>query len=269
MTWAASIVVPVNAKGDLERAVGLLDDLARYDGANRFEIVLVVNNFDPQEPPSQAIAAYEQRGARVVSQAHVPRRAGDAVPFGVRVHGARSAQSDWIISFDADCRVPDPRALLDWYVERGRDGYGVAYTSVGYHDVPPGASVALRIRIHHLARWVKRVVLRIPTARGSNYAVRKSLLLRLYDRGFLADELNVGPVARSTGERIAYSGDRVLRVMTSGRMFHGGWREIVPYFWYRLRYNLRVLPVRHDAAHRTGRAQESPDRYDYTRPPEQ
>lgn len=259
-----SIVIPVNVKGDLEEIQQLLGDLARYDGDCQFETVLVVNNYERTDPPLAAIDAYRATGARVISVPHVPRRPGVAVPFSVRIHGARLAGSDWVISFDADCRIPNARALLDWYVAQGRDGCGVAYTGVDYHDVPPGFTSAVRVRIHHFARWVKRAVLRIPTTRGSNYAARKDVLVGLYDRGYLADELNVGPTARARGERVTYSGAAELRVTTSGRMFSGGWRELLRYFWYRLRYNVRVLPVRSDAARRTGRSREPADRYDYT-----
>ena len=259
----ASIVVPVNAKGDLENAARLLGDLARYDGPNTFETVLVVNNYEGDPPPQ--VADYEARGARVLSLPQVERRAGDAIPFSIRLPGIKAAESPWIITFDADCRIPDATSLLDWYVARGRGGAGVAYTHVDYYDVLPATSVRVKVRMHHLARWVKRVLLRVPTARGSNYAVRRQLMLDLYAAGLLADELNVGPAAKASGEAVVYSGEPRLTVLTSGRMFRAGWVRIITYFWYRLRYNIRVLPVRSDAARRTGREGDPADRYDYTK----
>ena len=48
----ASIVVPVNAQGDLENVLTLLDDLGRYAGPHEFETLLVVNNFaQGRRPP--------------------------------------------------------------------------------------------------------------------------------------------------------------------------------------------------------------------------
>ena len=258
----ASIVVPVNAKGDLENATRLLLDLARYDGPHTFQTILVVNNYDG-DPPAQ-VAEYEATGAQVLSLPKVERRVGDAIAFSVRLPGVRAANAPWIILFDADCRIPDATSLLDWYVARGRDGAGVAYTHVDFYDLLPAPSVRVKVRIHHVARWVKRVLLRIPTTRGSNYAVVRKLMLDLYDSGLLADDLNVGPAAKARCEAIVYSGDRRLTVLTSGRMFRAGWVEIITYYWYRLRYNVRVLPVRPGVARRTARDRQPADRYDYT-----
>ena len=49
------------------------------------------------------------------------------------------------------------------------------------------------------------------------------------------------------------SGHRDLVVLTSGRMFSPGWFRMLPYYWYRLKYNLRTLPVRMGVAGHTGR----------------
>lgn len=260
-----SIVVPVNAKGDLENARALLGDIARYGGTASLETILVVNNFDGVDPPGE-VAAYEAAGARVLAIPGVPIRTGVAIAFGVRLPGFRAATSPWVIALDADCRLPDPTAVIDWYVSRGRDGFDVAYTHVVHYDLDPAMSVRVKVAIHHLTRWGKRVLFRIPTTRGSSYAIRRDLMLSLYEGGYLADDLNVGPAAKARGARIAYSGNRRHRVLTSGRMFRPGWRRIVPNLWYRLRYNLRTLPVRQDAASRTGREKQDPARYDYNRP---
>jgi hypothetical protein len=42
-------------------------------------------------------------------------------------------------------------------------------------------------------------------------------LLRLHAEGLLADELNVGPAAKSRGARIVYSGDRRVPVYRANR----------------------------------------------------
>ncbi len=250
-----SIVVPVNAQGDLDNIHALLDDLDGYRGPNGLETILVVNNFPPESPPAAAQADLERRGARVLTFPSL-RKPGEAIGFTARIPGARAATSPWIVSFDADCRVPDATSLLDWYVRAFTSGAGGAYSHVGYRDLRPGLSIRARIAAHHGARWMKRNVLGIPTIRGSNYGIHRDVLLELYDGGLLADDMNVGPALRHTGLDVAYSGDRRHVVLTSGRMFRGGWRKLARYLGYRWRYNRRVLPVRTDAARHTGRIRD-------------
>ena len=240
----ASIVIPVNAKADLERVLDVVADVSSYHGRHTFEVALVINNYPPDEPPNE-LRRYESSGLRVVA---VPDawRAGEAVCFTARIPGVRAAASDRVILFDADSRVPNPTAVLDWYVEQLGRGAAVAYTHVGHYDVRPMWSVRARVASHHLARWVKRVVLRIPTTRGSNYGVDRTVFLPLYDRGLLVDDLNVGPTVKAAGGRVAYSGSREVRVLTSGRKFSGGWRRLARYLRYRLLYNVRLIRRRDD-----------------------
>lgn len=235
----ASIVIPVNAQADLGTVLTVLGDVTRYGGGHTFEIVLVVNNYPPDEPP-EAIAAYRDAGLSVVAVPSVWRR-GEAVCLTARVPGIREAASDRIVLLDADCRVPDPTALLDWYIDRFAGGADVAYSRVDYFELRPLLSVRARILAHRAARWFKRTILRFPTTRGSNYGVRREAFLALYDEGRIADDLNVGPAAKARGFSIAYSGARRLRVLTSGRKFRGGWRKLALYLLYRLRYNVRLL----------------------------
>lgn len=260
----ASVIIPVNAQGDLENVGTILADLSRYRGPHRLEIVFVVNNYPADAPPG-AIERYRELGVRVIAIPNV-RRPGEAVGFTARIPGLREARSEFGLLFDADCRIPDPSALIDWYVARMGEGASVAYTHVDYHDLKSVWSVRVRIVAHHAARWFKRVVLGIPTTRGSNYAVRRSKLLELYDAGLLADEMNVGPAMKASGGRIAYSNARRLRVLTSGRMFSGGWVRLARYLRYRLRYNLQVLPVRPGVARYTGRQNDPVRRYVDNRP---
>lgn len=238
----ASVVVPVNAQADLEPVLRVVGQVADYHGERSFEVVLVINNYPPGEPPPE-IEAYAGAGMRVVAVPSVWRE-GEAVCLTARVPGARAAFSERVILFDADCRILNPTRVLDWYVEQFERGARAAYTHVGYYDVRPLWSVRTRIAAHHLARWAKRVILRIPTTRGSNYAVDRSVFLRLYEQGLLVDDLNVGPAVKSAGGRVAYSRARSLRVLTSGRKFRGGWRKLARYLRYRLLYNVRVLQVR-------------------------
>ena len=246
----ASVVIPVNAAADLERVLDVAGDVSSYDGRHTFELVLVINNYPADEPP-QELRTYDDAGMRVVP---VPDawRAGEAVCFTARLPGVRAAASDRVILFDADSRVPNPTAVLDWYVEQLARGAAAAYTHVGHYDVRPLWSVRARVASHHLARWLKRVVLRVPTTRGSNYGIDRTIFLPLYDQGLLADDLNVGPAVKAAGGRVAYSGSRELRVLTSGRKFKGGWRRLARYLRYRLLYNVRLIRGRDGPTGRRG-----------------
>ena len=249
-----SVVVPVNAQGDLSNVVRLLGDLARYAGPHQMEVILVVNNFPEGFVPPE-VDDLRQLGARVVTIPSV-RRPGEAVGFSARIPGVAAAASNYVVLFDADCRIPNSTALLNWYVDRFREGAQAAYTHVAYYDYEDAVSIRFRFAVHNLVRWSKRSIFRIPTTRGSNYAVRRDAMLDLYERGMLADEMNVGPTFKRLKGRVAYSGRTSLAVYTSGRMFRPGWKRIIPYLTYRLKYNLRVLPVGSDVARRTGREKD-------------
>jgi hypothetical protein len=235
----ASIAIPVNAQADLQNVLVVLSDIARYRGKRAFEVVLVINNY-PEDDPPEEIATYAAAGMSVVSVPNV-WRAGEAVCLSARVPGIRAAEAERILLFDADCRIPEPTVLLDWYVDQFTSGAKVAYTRVGHYDLRPLWSVRARMAAHHGARWIKRVLLRIPTTRGSNYGVDRTAFLRAYEGGLLADDLNVGPAVKAAGGRIVYAGSPRLQVLTSGRKFRGGWRRLARYLRYRLLYNVRVL----------------------------
>jgi hypothetical protein len=246
----ASVVIPVNAQEDLENVLGVLGDVAGYEGTATLEVVLVINNY-PEDDPPRELETYARAGVRTVGVPNV-RRPGEVVSFTARVPGAREASSDVTIHFDADCRVPNSSALLTWYIERLRGGAKAAYSPVEYYDLRPLWSVRARIAVHHAARWAKRVLMRIPTVRGSNYAVDRALFLRLYDEGKLIDDLNVGLAVKASGGSLAYSRDRELRVLTSGRRFKGGWLKLARYLLYRMRYNLRMITSSKRGAQKPG-----------------
>lgn len=260
----ASVIIPVNAQGDLANVLTILSDITRYSGEHSLEIVLVINNYPSHAPPPE-IDIYRRLGLHVVDIPNV-RRHGEAVGFSARIPGIRAASSDFAILFDADCRIPNPTALIDWYVEQFRAGAHAAYAHVDFYDVPAYASVRVRILIHHAARWFKRAALRIPTTRGSNYAVHRSVMLELYEQRMLADEMNAGPTFKAKGKRVVYSGAKELVVLTSGRMSVGGWIKLFRYLWYRIRYNLRVLPVRDNVALHTRRERDAVRRFVNNRP---
>ena len=261
---AASIVIPVNAQGDLGNVLTLLGDITKYAGKHAIEIVLVINNFPPEQAPAE-VADYSALGLKVVSIPNV-RRPGEAVGFTARIPGIRAASSEVNILFDSDCRIPNATALIDWYVQQFQQGAKAAYTHVAYYDTQDDVSVRARLWVHHFSRWVKRSILRIPTTRGSNYAVTRSIMLDLYERRMLADEMNVGPAFKAGGHRVVYSGAKKLHVLTSGRMFSGGWIKLFNYLRYRFRYNLRVLPTRENVAQYTQREKDPVRKYVNNKP---
>lgn len=255
-----SAVIPVNAAADLGRVTSLIGDLIGYRGSRTVEIVLVVNNYHADDPPAE-IEQLRALGARVLATPSLPFPPGIVRPLAARLVGAEAAGSELLMHFDADCRITNPTALLDWYATQLVAGAGAASTDVGFYDLPPGWSIQARVMGHGLARWVKRVVLRIPLTRGSNYATQRTLLLDAQQRGLIADELNVGPAIRSLGASVRYSSDRRLRVLTSGRRFEPGWRRLLGYLLYRLRYNMRTLPVSGRSQRRTRRWEDPEDRW--------
>lgn len=236
-----SIVIPVNAQKDLVPLQRVLSDLAHYPGSRRMEMILVINNYPEQEPPAE-IGTYRQAGLQVIGIPRIHHQGG--VAMAARIPGVRQAQSQAVLLFDADCRIPNPGALLDWYAGRLEEGYDLAYTHVDYTDLPPGISVRARMWVHHASRWIKRQMLHIPTSRGSNYAMRRDLMLDLFEQGRIPYDIHVGPVVKSIGGRIAYSGAKELLVLTSGRFFDPGWKVLIAYLVWRTGYYLRILRIR-------------------------
>ena len=237
----ASIVIPVNAQKDLSRILLVTSDLAAYKSSEPIEFILVVNNY-PQENPPKEIEEYTRLGFRVLAVPKVDYRGGVAI--AARILGIELARSESLLLFDADCRIPNADALLSWYITQLESGVDLAYTHVDYFDLPSGMSTRVRMFIHHASRWFKRVVLGVPTCRGSNYAIKRQLILDLYAQGRLPYDIHVGPVLKSIGGKIAYSGARELVVYTSGRFFTGGWKELIMYLVWRVGYYRRILTSR-------------------------
>ncbi len=234
-----SIVIPVNAQADLDNLLQIVRDLTRYGGEHTFEVIPVINNYPPDTPPAQ-IETFRAMGLEVVAIPNA-RRPGEKVGFSARIPGLRAARSPITIHFDADCRLPDPTALLNFYVNQLRSGNVLAYTPVHFFDLPEGLAVRCRVAFHHTARWMKRNLLRIPTARGSNYAIDRSTMLQLYESGKVTEDFQVGLNVKALGARSAYSGARELAVLTSGRMFHSSWKRLLSYARWRLHFNIRML----------------------------
>jgi glycosyltransferase involved in cell wall biosynthesis len=237
----ASIVIPVNAQKDMTPLRRVLSDLFRYSGKRQFEIILVINNY-PVDAPPEEIQSYQQAGLQVIGIPHIVHNGG--IAMAARIPGVRLARSQNVLHFDADCRIPHPDELLDWYVDRLQEGYELAYTHVDYTDLPPGISVKARMFVHHASRWIKRNILRIPTSRGSNYAMHRDTMLDLFAQGRIPYDLHVGPVVKSMGGRIAYSGAKEFVVLTSGRFFDPGWKVLFAYLIWRTGYYLRILKMK-------------------------
>jgi len=240
----ASVVIPINARKDLINVLQIIGDITAYQGKHRLEIVLVINNYHPNSPPKE-IEEFRALGLVVLAipKLLVPRE----TIFSARIPGVRAASSEKTIHFDADCRVPHATHLIDWYIEQFDRGAQLAYTYVGYYDLPTSLSSKVWIMIHRAFRWFKRVILRIPVSRGSNYAVIRSLILHLYDKGWLSYDIKVGTMIKSIGGKISYSGEKNLMVLTSGRNFRGNWKESFEYTAWRMGYYRRLAPLRPDA----------------------
>lgn len=237
----ASIVIPVNAQKDLVNIPHLLSDLTHYSGGKQLEIILVVNNY-PDEHPPREIEMYRHLDLPVIGIPRVEHEGGVAI--AARIPGVRIAQSSNVLLFDADCRIPNPTALINWYIQKFEEGYDLAYTHVDYTDLPAGLSVKARMFVHHVSRWFRRQVLGIPTSRGSNYAIHKKLILHLFAEGRIPYDIHVGPLVKSIGGKIAYSGAKELVVLTSGRFFTPGWKVLVEYLVWRTGYYRRILKMK-------------------------
>jgi len=240
----ASVIIPVNAQNDLQNVLHLVKDITAYQGKHRLEIILVINNYPPDLPPEE-ISKYRALGLCVLAFPRIDGRG--SVSLFARIRGVSIASSECTIHFDADCRLPDATHLIDWYIQQFTMGFQLAYTYVGYYNIPASLAMKTRMIVHRIFRWFKRIVLGIPVCRGSNYAILNSLMLKLDDQGLLDYEEKVGMTIKSIGGKISYSGEKNLTVLTSGRNFRGDWKELFEYIAWRIRYYRRLTPFRPDA----------------------
>jgi glycosyltransferase involved in cell wall biosynthesis len=230
---STSVVIPVNAQKDLVSVLNVALDIVEYRGNQSIEIILVINNYPSENPPKE-IEEYTQFGFKVLGIPKVAHRGGVAI--AARMPGIELARAETVLLFDADCRISNPTALIEWYFTELESGTDLAYTHVGYIDLPPGASVKVRMLIHHFVRWFKRNIIGVPTSRGSNYAIKRKLILDLYKQDRIPFDIHVGPAVKAIGGKIVYSGDKDLFVFTSGRFFAGSWRELIAYLIWRIGY---------------------------------
>jgi hypothetical protein len=235
----ATIIVPVNAQNDLGNFYNLLEDLGRYTGNHRYEVIAIVNNY-PLENPPKDVEHLQSLGIRVIS---IPdaRKPGETVSFSARVPGIMAASTEKTIHFDADCRIPNITAILDYYIEQLNEGCQLAYTRVDFFDLPELLVIRIRVAIHHGARSLKRNILKIPTPRGSNYAVSKAVFLQLYETGGLRDDIQLGPNIKEIGGKHRYCNSKEMTVLTSGRKIRKSWPRIFRYIFRRLLFNIRYI----------------------------
>jgi glycosyltransferase involved in cell wall biosynthesis len=230
---STSIVIPVNAQKDLVHVLNVALDIIEYYGNQSIEMILVINNY-PSEGPPKEIEEYTKFGFEVLGIPNVAHHGG--VALAARIPGIELARAETVLLFDADCRIPNPTALIEWYFTELESGADLAYTHVGYIDLPAGKSVKVRMLIHHFVRWFKRNIIGVPTSRGSNYAIKRKLILDLYKRDRISYDIHVGPAVKAVGGKIVYSGEKELFVFTSGRFFAGSWKELIAYLIWRIGY---------------------------------
>ena len=235
----AAIIVPVNAQKDLENFYSLLEDLVKYHGNYSCEVIPIINNYPAGDPPPD-IEYLSRLGLRVISIPDV-RKTGETVSFSARVPGVQAACMENTIHFDADCRIPNITPLLDYYIEQLNAGNMLVYTPVDFFDLPGELVIRIRVAMHHLARSLKRNILKIPTPRGSNYAVNRALFLQLYETGRLRDDIQLGPNIKAMGCKHQYGAAREMTVLTSGRKIRKSWLRIFRYIYRRLLFNLRYI----------------------------
>ena len=254
----ASIIVPVNAQSDLGMVQNTLQDISKYNGPHRIEVVLVINNYPPESPPSiiddfrsagikvqavpQLLSEKEIKnlterlyGSKVVRSSNLTSARSFRI-FKARIQGSKIASSENLIHFDADCRVPNISPLIDWYVTNLQSGTALAYSHVDYYELPSSLATQLYLKIHHLFRWVKRTILGIPTSRGSNYALLRTPFIELFENNSLNADNKVGPFFKSRGWKIVYNGKQQLAVFTSGRDFVSNWGSLSEYVIWRINY---------------------------------
>ena len=235
----ASIIIPVNAQIDLENFYFLLKDLVKYQGNHRFEVIAVINNYAEHAPPLE-IMYLKQLGATVIDIPNA-KRPGETVSFSARVPAVQAASSENTIHFDADCRVRNVTAVLDTYVDRLNDGCALVYSPVEYFGISDELVMKVRVSIHHAARSFKRNILKIPTPRGSNYAVNRTIFLQLYKTGKLRDDIQLGPNIKAIGAKHQYCCSDETVVLTSGRRIRKGWLKIIRYIYRRSIFNIRYI----------------------------
>ena len=117
-------------------------------------MILAINNYPERAEPAE-IEMFRSMGI-VVEPTPSVRRPDEAVCFSARMTGVRDASTDYLLLFDADCRIPNATALINWYIERLHSGTGLAYPSVGHYRLKKELSILARMIAYYGARWVNQ-----------------------------------------------------------------------------------------------------------------
>lgn len=235
----ASVIVPVGSPAGLQQVFYLLADLACYEGFYSLECLLALPA-GQDWPPAEKLELLEALGLRLV---FIPAGVWEQGALAARAFAAQAARAGVLLHFASDTRLPDPTALLDWYVGSLSGSYQLAYSRVDFYGLPERAGVRLSLRLLDGLRLVKRRLLGVPTPRGSNYAITRALFLDLYEAGKLSDDTPVGLAARLAQARSRYSSDRRLRACVSAHKFNPRTLLSPARMLRRLRLNLRALPA--------------------------
>ena len=260
-----AIIVPVNAKGGLANALFLLKDVSQYAGALRFQVILVVNNYDPEDPPKEFFDVYRKAGVVVLEFPQLPGHSGVPPGLRARMAGLSHVNCRGSVFFDADCRIPHPIQCSGWYCKAFENPeVKLAYTRIAYFNWPPGLGMWLWLRVHYSWRWTKRNLMRIPTPQGASYAMDVKLKEKLYNEGYLADETAIGRLAQRFDHKSMFNGSKSCRILTDARMYENARpsRLFTVYALRRIRINLASLVVRNDSAEHAGRENDNPHQYD-------
>ncbi len=233
----ASVIVPVGSPAELKQVFCLLSDLSHYRGSYSLECLLALPAGQPWLPPER-LALLDSLGLRVVFTS--ARGRGGLAARGC---AAQAARAGILLHFAADTRLPDPTALVDWYVRSLFGKFQLAYSRVDFYGLPGSPGVRLSLFVLNGLRALKRRLLGVPTPRGSNYAITRSLFLDLYEAGTLSEEHPVGLAARLAQARSRYAADRRLRAYIPAHKFSPRTLLSPARILRRLRANLRALPA--------------------------
>jgi hypothetical protein len=237
----ASLIVPISARSGFSLIQGLIGDLARYRGSYTLEIILMVAASLAGSAPEE-IEHLRGLGLQVIAAPEGGQN-WEAVQLEARAQGVEAARAGITLHFSPDARLPDATALIDWYIQSLYSVYQLAYSQISYYGLPDGMNTRLSLALVDTFRKVKRVLLGVPTTRGSNYAINRHLFLKLYESGKLTVDLPVGLAVRLAEARSRYSSERRLQVYLSAHKYSPQSLLNLHRILRRLRYNLRAIPL--------------------------
>ena len=179
----------------------LLEDIEHYGGPYQLETILVVDGLADGRG-AEACMDLERDGVVVLAAQGAPRQHRDNTALERRMAGIGAAHADYVVTFDANVRIPNPTVLLNWCVHALLHGAAAAYPQVGRRA--SDADLSGRTSISDLlCRWLDRVVLRGPPARRNNYAARRDTLLDFHELCLRGQDEGLGAMLERAGRRVA------------------------------------------------------------------